>query len=259
MNELVFLGTGGSVATSERDNTSFLLAAEKDLVLVDCPGSLVQKLRRCGFDPATVGAILVTHVHPDHIYGLPSLVHSLMLREGLIRVFGSRQACSFCERLLDLFELRAPRFRTRVEFVPLDPGAMTGVGEAFEVNPLLTPHHASSLAYEVKLRATGQRAVFSGDTPVYPPLFDLARGADYLIHDCSSPSRWFEVYPILATMHTHALELGRAAGAAGVRCLIPCHFLTGDLEFSLPEVETELRAGFGGRLVLPADFERMAL
>ena len=259
MAELIFLGTGGSVATAERDNTSFLLVAEKDLVLIDCPGSIVQKLRRCGFDPGTVGGLLVTHVHPDHIYGLPSLIHSLMLREGLIRLFGSRGACSFCERLLDLFGLREPRFRTRVEFVPLDPGVRTDVGEALEVTPLLTPHHASSLAYEVRLRATGQRVVFSGDTPLYPPLFDKAHGADYLVHDCSSPSRWFEVYPILATMHTHALELGRAAAAAAVRCLIPCHFLTGDLEFSVAEVETELRAGFGGRLVMPADFERISI
>jgi ribonuclease BN (tRNA processing enzyme) len=182
-----------------------------------------------------------------------------MLREGLIRVFGSRQACSFSERLLDLFELREPRFRTRVEFVPLDPGATAAVGAALEVTPLLTPHHASSLAYEVRLRTTGQRVVFSGDTPIYPPLFDRARGADYLVHDCSSPSRWFEVYPILATMHTHALELGRAAAAAAVRCLVPCHFLTGDLEFSVAEVESELRAGFEGRLVMPADFERISL
>ena len=240
MAELVFLGTGGSVATAERDNTSFLLAAEKDLVLIDCPGALIQKLRRCGFEPGTIGAILVTHVHPDHIYGLPSLIHSLMLREGLIRVFGSHQACSFCGRLLGLFELREPGFGTCVEFVPLDPGAKAGVGAALEVTPLLMPHHASSLAYEVSLRATGQRIVFSGDAPLYPPLFDKAKGADYLVHDCSSPSRWFDAYPVLATMHTHALELGRAAAAAGVRCLVPCHFLTGDLEFSMAEVETEL-------------------
>jgi len=259
MTELVFLGTGGSLATAERDNTSFVLAAEKDLVLVDCPGSIVQKLRRCGIDPGSVGGILVTHVHPDHIYGLPSLIHSLMLREGLVRLFGSRQACSFCERLLDLFELREPRFRTRVELVPCDPGVPVKVGEALETTPVLTPHHASSLAYDIKLRATGQRVIFSGDTPLYPPLFDKAQGADYLVHDCSAPSRWFEMYPILATMHTHALELGRAAAAAGVRCLIPCHFLTGDLEFSIAEVETELRSGFRGRLVIPADFERIAL
>ena len=80
MADLYFLGTGGSIATEDRDNTSLLLDTENRLILIDCPGSVIQKIRKLGFDPRQIKTILVTHVHPDHIYGLPSLVHSLMLQ-----------------------------------------------------------------------------------------------------------------------------------------------------------------------------------
>ena len=36
MTEIGFLGTGGWIATKERDNTSLLIQHEKNLVLVTC-------------------------------------------------------------------------------------------------------------------------------------------------------------------------------------------------------------------------------
>jgi ribonuclease BN (tRNA processing enzyme) len=119
--EVIFLGTGGSVATPTRDNTSLLLRSGEEVVLVDCPGSLIQKLGKLKIDPRRVRTILLTHVHPDHAYGLPSFIHSLMLEEGEIQLLGSARATSLARRLLDLFELREKNVKTRVCFRSLRP------------------------------------------------------------------------------------------------------------------------------------------
>ena len=105
MSELYFLGTAGSVATAERDNTSFLVREDQTLILVDCPGSLIQKIKRLSFSPLQVRSILITHIHPDHVYGLPSFIHSLMLEEFLVRIYGSEETIDFCRKLLGMFRL----------------------------------------------------------------------------------------------------------------------------------------------------------
>jgi len=258
MAEIVFLGTSGYVPTPARDNTAFLLKAGESSLLIDCPGSPLRKLAVAGTSPLDIGNVFITHVHPDHVYGLPSLVHGLMLRDHVFRLFGSSETVDLCRRLLDIFALREPKFKTRVEFVVLVPGERAQVAERVEVPAWSVPHQASSLAFEFQILPDGKRAVFSGDTPIHPALFEWARGADALVHDCGAPVRFFEKYPILKTVHTSAADLGMWSEKAGVRLLAPVHFLT-ELGFEAGEIEEEIRARFKGRLVVPADMDRVEI
>jgi ribonuclease Z len=256
MAEIYFLGTGGWIATPERDNTSFLLSAGGELVLIDCPGSVVAKLRRLGFDPGLVSTVLLTHTHPDHVYGLPSLLHSLMLTEGEVTLLGSAETVAFARRLLDLFELRAKRMKTRVRFRALRPGPVCRLNEAVSISGLRVPHHSSSLAYHVFLDREGKEIVLSGDTPIFEPLFAEARGVDCLIHEASGPAGYFRRFPRLYDIHTTALDLGRWAEASGVRCLVPCHFLA-DVWSPPGRIRAEIRRRYRGRLVIPRDLQRL--
>jgi len=258
MIEIFFLGTGGSVANAERDNMSFLINHDDTLILVDCPGCVIQKMRKLKFDPRKIFAILVTHIHPDHIYGLPSFVHSLMMEECIIRLFGSEESIIFCQELLDLFHLRDEKIKTRIEFTSLNPGESYFMGESLRCTSFKVPHISSSLAFHFKFQKVEKELIYSGDTPPDSFLFHKAASIDYLIHDSSAPSRFFKEDPSLHEMHTHSLELGRLSQEAGVRCLIPCHFF-GELDFSLSEIEEEIRENFKGKLIIPSDFQRLIL
>lgn len=257
MEEIHFLGTGGSVATPERDNTSLLLRANEELFLVDCPGSVAAKIRKIGFEPSGITAVFLTHVHPDHVYGLPSLIHGLMLIDGEILVIGSEKSVSFCRKLLDLFGLRRRKIRTRVRFRSARPGQIVRFGVGSAVRTLSVPHHPSSLAYHFFLKE-GKQVLLSGDTPVHRPLFEEAGGIDCLVHDASAPRRFFRKYPALSRLHTSFLDLGRRSQEAGVRCLIPCHFLA-EADSSAAEARREIRRHFKGRLVVPRDFQSIRL
>lgn len=258
MIELYFLGTGGSVATEERDNTSFLIKQENGLFLVDCPGGVFQKIKKLNLEPRSITSLLVTHIHPDHIYGLPSLVHSLMLDEGRIRLFGSAESVHLCKDLLDLFHLREKKIKTRIDFVPLDAGESFELGDSIHCASLKVPHSPSSLAFHFRFNEEKKELVYSGDTPCDPFLFQFAAGMDYLVHDCSAPSRVFKDYPSLKAMHTHSLQLGQHSQRYGIKCLVPCHFF-GELDFSLQEIEEEIRKNYTGKLIIPEDFERIPL
>lgn len=258
MAEIIFLGTSGYVPTPERDNASFILRAGESAALIDCPGSPLRKLATAGIKPLDVGSVFITHVHADHVYGLPSLVHGLMLRDHMFRLFGSAESVDFCRRLLDLFGLREPKYKTRVEFVALAPGEKAAVAGGVDVTAWSVPHQTSSLAYEFRVGPGAKKVVFSGDTPIHPALFERARGADAFVHDCGAPARFFEKFPVLKSVHTSALDLGEWSERAGVRLLAPVHFLT-ELDFEVGEMEKEIRTRFTGRLFMPSDGERVAV
>lgn len=258
MAEIFFLGTGGWIATAERDNTSLLLRAGGELTLIDCPGSVVAKLRKLGVDPGEVSTIVFTHVHPDHIYGLPSLIHSLMLTEGEVTFLGSAETVAFARRLLDLFGLRAKRIRTRVRFRALRPGPARRLNDSVWIRGLPVPHHSSSLAYHIFLNKEGKEIVLSGDTPVHGPLFAEACGVDCLIHEASGPAGYFRRYPRLFDIHTSALDLGRWSEEAGVKCLVPCHFLA-DVWSGPGQARAEIRRHYRGRLIIPRDLQCLTL
>jgi len=258
MSELYFLGTGGSVATPERDNTSLLLKLGQTLILVDCSGSVIKKIKKLNFDPIQVDSILITHIHPDHVYGLPSFVHSLMLEESLVRLYGSEETIQFCRKLLDLFRLMREEIKIKVEFISLKPGEKFTLSDSLEINALEVPHSSSSLAFHLFFKEEKKELIYSGDSPVHSSLFKEAEGRDYLIHDCSAPSRFFDKYPSLCTMHTHSIALGKLSQEARIKCLIPCHFF-GELEYSLSEIEEEIKQNYRGRLIIPKDLEKIII
>jgi ribonuclease Z len=258
MSELYFLGTGGSVATAERDNTSFLVKEGQELILVDCPGSILQKIKKLNFNPLEISSLLLTHLHPDHVYGLPSFIHSLMLEDYLVRIYGSEETIDFCLKLLDMFHLLKKGLKIQIEFISLKPGEKVELMESLEVKAFRVPHNSSSLAYHFFFRKEEKELIYSGDTSSDSLVFQEAKAKDYLVHDCSAPSRFFQKYPALYTMHTHSLELGKQSQEAGVKCLIPCHFF-GELEFSLAEIEEEIRRSYKGELIIPRDYEEITL
>jgi ribonuclease BN (tRNA processing enzyme) len=57
MAEICFLGTGGWVATPQRESTSILFRAGGKLTLIDCAGSVVARIRRLKMDPRSVSAV----------------------------------------------------------------------------------------------------------------------------------------------------------------------------------------------------------
>jgi len=72
---VTFLGTSGAVPTTQRAPSAIMVNREGDRLLFDCGEGTQRQMMRHGTG-FTVSDIFVTHLHGDHILGIPGLVQS---------------------------------------------------------------------------------------------------------------------------------------------------------------------------------------
>ncbi len=135
---LTMLGTGSGRPTLARNVSSVAVERDGRLVLLDCGEAAQLQILRAGLRTSRIDAILLTHLHGDHVNGLPGLVGTLGLegRDRSLQVVGPRGLADYYAALcragalavpfpVEIHELSAPREHFRigpfsVEALPLD-------------------------------------------------------------------------------------------------------------------------------------------
>lgn len=245
-----FLGTSGAVPSAERDNTSLVFVTDGAAVLVDCGGSPIQKLRRAGVDPMAVTHVVVTHLHVDHSYGLPSLVQGLRLlgRADPLAVVTRPEHVEPLGALLEIFRIRARPGMFRVDVVPisLEPGAIAFETGAVRVRTAPNTHgEMPNFALRVERRDRSGVVTYSSDTTPCDAVVELARGGHTLVHEATMPARDRERRPT----HTAADDAGDIAARAGVERLILTH-VAPEHHADLEGLAAEARKRFRGEVVV---------
>ena len=74
---VTFLGTGAGVPTPARNVASLAVVLDGRTLLFDCGEGTQHQLFRSTLKPGSIDAIFITHLHGDHLFGLPGLLASL--------------------------------------------------------------------------------------------------------------------------------------------------------------------------------------
>lgn len=74
MIDAILLGSGGTMPLDIRPLTSLYLHMDKHIVLVDCGEGTQVEARRLGIRISKISVICLTHLHADHVLGLPGLL-----------------------------------------------------------------------------------------------------------------------------------------------------------------------------------------
>jgi len=72
--KITFVGTGSGKASLNRYHSSIVISSEKYNLLVDAGDGISRALISGGINFLSLNGILLTHLHPDHFSGLPSLI-----------------------------------------------------------------------------------------------------------------------------------------------------------------------------------------
>ncbi len=241
----VFLGSSGAIPGRDRDTTSLVFVGPRDAVLVDCGGSPAQKLLLAGVDPLALSRVVITHIHPDHAYGLPSLVQTLFLlgRHAPLHLACREEHEAPLRALLGLFGLLERPGIFPLVWEPVPPREGFAVGTPGDFALTASPNaHGGMPNMALRFEAPGRPAVvYSSDTEPCAAVEALARGAHTLIHEATFSER----RPRGVGAHSTAAQAGEVAARAGVARLILAHIDAG-LHGELDALREEARARFPG-------------
>jgi len=226
MAKITFLGTAASIPSKKRDNTAFVFSHKNETWLIDCPGSPAHKLLRAGFDFKKIKKIIITHHHPDHIYGIVSFIHTHgFISKKTITIFSNATCIKMIKQLMRLFGLQRNQF-PKVSFI----NVFKTKKECFYRKPDLVlkalPNKHTFGSFGVKFMFGAKALFYSSDTAFSPDLLRAAEPFGYLVHDCTASSAYFRKHPSLNSLHTHAQQLKAYLLKHPHLKLIPIHFLT---------------------------------
>lgn len=192
--QVTLLGTGTPQPIMERFGASILVQAGSETLLFDAGRGCLQRLRQINISYDKINALFLTHLHSDHIVGIPDLWLTGWLvskRSKPLNVFGPMGTG---EMLKDLRKAFAFDIRMRIEDDKrVEEGSEFLVKEiqqgviyekngvkviAFEVD-----HYPVVPAFGYRIEYNGHSVVLSGDTRYSENVIRYAKGADLLIHE----------------------------------------------------------------------------
>ncbi len=146
--DVIFLGTGGSLPTKERGLPSVAIRRDGELILLDCGEGTQRQMMHAGlgFNRSTI--ILISHLHGDHILGLPGLLQTMssLARDKPLDLYGPKGLIRFLNLIYKPLGYPA-NFKVRAK--ELSPGQEVDRGE-YLIRTTLAKHDIPCIAYSIE-------------------------------------------------------------------------------------------------------------
>ena len=258
--KVFFCGTGGPLASSGRNQPCTAVQAGNTLYLVDNGVGGWDTLRGMRAPATSLKAILITHLHSDHIAGVGEAAEQSWIngRDTPLTIIGPEGVDSMADGFNLVYErdrvfrkahhehegsdvkfpLDAAHIRSRVVAIPDPDGTAPALEDGeLTITAIRVNHEPIDPAFAYRFDYKSRSVVISGDTTYWTPLGDASEGADVLIHEAQSNTmqmaasqRASRLNPrasaLLAdtvTYHTEPREAADLARAAGVQMLVLSH------------------------------------
>ncbi|MCS7051098.1 MAG: ribonuclease Z [Thermomicrobium sp.] len=154
MVDVCLLGTGGMMPLPGRWLSALLVRCEGHIVLIDCGEGTQISWRYTGWSFRDLDTILLTHLHADHVAGLPGILFSLAFaeREEPVRILGPRGT----GRAVQALRTIVPTLPFPVETVELPGTTELELPGGMLLRTLPVAHRVPCLAYVIH-RPRGRR------------------------------------------------------------------------------------------------------
>ncbi|MEM5516288.1 MBL fold metallo-hydrolase [Henriciella sp. AS95] len=198
---VTILGSGTPVPNRDQAGTAILVQANDETLLVDCGRACSTRL--AAYDPSLltkVDRVFLTHLHSDHISGLPDLWLNgwTQGRTGQFQVWGpagtsdlfagieAAYSTDIASRIRPAGPMEAGSLNVSVTTLPLDGGM---IFESGDLSVTTFPvRHGNLSAYGYRVAYGEESVLISGDTTVTPTLTEFAADTDVLLLEVASPA-----------------------------------------------------------------------
>lgn len=244
MIEVTLLGTGSPIPDPERAGPSTLVRAGDQMFLIDCGRGVLQRLAAIGAGANQLSALLLTHLHSDHIADLGDViitrwVSTFTPEAPPLPIIGPPGTAEVVDATLRAFghdigyrvahhaDLTGP---PRVEVHEYTDGVVWDHGDV-QIRVAPTDHRPVSPTIAFRIEHGGASVVAAGDTVPCPSLDALTSGAGALVHTVIRKDL-IELLPQqrirdICDYHSSVQEAAATATRAGVGILILTHYVPG--------------------------------
>lgn len=240
MIDITLLGTGSPMVDPNRAGPSTLVKAGDQAFLVDCGRGALMRAAAVGVGAANIAALLLTHLHSDHITDLSDVITTRWVTTfvrtplPIIGPPGTRAvvdatlaalAPDISYRIAHHADITEP---PTVEVHEFTEGAVWD-SDGVRITVAPTDHRPVEPTIAFRVEYQGNSVVLAGDTVPCATLDELARGADALVHtvirkDLVALVPQQRLKDIL-DYHSSVEQAGATAARAGVGTLVLTHYV----------------------------------
>lgn len=238
--EIVLTGTGSPIPDANRAGPSTLIKAGNTHILVDAGRGVVMRMAGGGSLPPFLAAVLITHLHSDHVCDLNDVIttHWVMSQgRSQLRIYGPKGLARFVERQLESLEADIG-YRIehhdqltegpKIEVVELEPGDTFAVDDV-TVHTAATEHSPARPTIGFRVEHQGATAALVGDTVPCEGVDELARDVDAYVQTVIRrdiveliPN---EMMQDILDYHSGVIEAAQTAARVGSRRLVLTHMV----------------------------------
>lgn len=142
--KILFLGTGSTVPTAERNHSSIYLQYKDENILIDCGEGTQRQLRKAKINLGKLTKILITHWHGDHVLGLPGLFQTLAFNNynKILEIYGPKGTKKYIKEIFKIF-VPKKKIKTNIKEVS---GKFLKTKD-FEITALPLQHGCPAMGY----------------------------------------------------------------------------------------------------------------
>ena len=264
---ITLLGTGTPRPIMQRFGPSILVEAGPEVLLFDVGRGSLQRLEQVGVPYARLTGVFLTHLHSDHVVGLPDLWLSGWLvsrRTAPLEVWGPAGTEEMVARLREAYKFDL-QIRVEDDHANPDGGRLlaTDIEEGVvlsrngvTVKAFLVDHSPVKPALGYRIDYRGHSAVLSGDTRKSGNLIKHAMGVDVLIHEVAAADKdelaKSSLTRSVLAHHTTAPEAAAVFRETAPKLAVYSHIVLRGAATS-DDVLRETRRTYDGKVVMGSD------
>ncbi|MBT6093823.1 MAG: MBL fold metallo-hydrolase [Rhodospirillaceae bacterium] len=243
--QVVLLGVGTPVPFMHRFGPATLVVAGGKYLLFDAGRGVTQRLWQDKIPFGRIDHLFLTHLHSDHVVGIPDLLLTGWLtspfarRKGNFVVSGPAGTADMMKYLTMAY---AWDIETRIKDQGLKRAGVTskatdiGPGVVYDQDGVkvtaIAVNHGEKIqpALGYRIDYDGRSVVISGDTKYHEPLAAFAKGADLFVHAVAAAKPELiasaKFWQVILDHHTSPEDVGRIFDAAKPKMAAFYHLVT---------------------------------